>query len=164
MKSPHYFKQIKSPVGMLTLIADSKSLVALLWEDDKPSEKKYPGLELSENHPILKRTESQLKEYFKGKRTKFDVPYTFYGTEFQRNVWKALSRIPYGKKKSYAEIAKEVRSPKAFRAVGAANGKNPISIIVPCHRVIGADGSLTGFGGGIDNKKFLLDLESVKHS
>lgn len=156
----HYYKQINSPVGRLTLVANSKSLVAILWENDDPDRVKFSSLELSKDHPVLKRVERQLKEYFEGKRNRFDIPYEFYGTAFQKNVWKALSRIPYGEKRTYLDIAKEVRSPKACRAVGAANGKNPISIIVPCHRVIGSNGTLTGFAGGLDTKKFLLDLES----
>ena len=101
----------------------------------------------------------QLGEYFKGKRMTFDLPLAPEGTEFQQSVWKQLRKISYGRTKSYGEIANKVGNPRASRAVGAANGRNPISIIVPCHRVIGADGKLTGFGGGIERKRWLLEHE-----
>ncbi|MBY0369264.1 methylated-DNA--[protein]-cysteine S-methyltransferase [bacterium] len=156
----HYSRRMDSPVGKLTLIANDHSLVALLWENDDPKRFRVPPVESSEEHLVLDRAEAQLNEYFQGRRTLFDVPYEFYGTDFQKEVWEALSRIPYGKKRTYLDIAKAVQSPKACRAVGAANGKNPLSIIIPCHRVVGADGKLTGFAGGLKAKKFLLDLES----
>jgi methylated-DNA-[protein]-cysteine S-methyltransferase len=114
----------------------------------------------NETHPVLLVTERELKEYFEGKRTAFSVTLDPAGTEFQNKVWRALSEIPFGETRSYAEIAKRIGSAKAVRAVGAANGRNPISIIVPCHRVIGASGRLTGFAGGLDIKEQLLTLES----
>ena len=155
-----YYTKLDSPVGTLTLIASSQYLEALLWEGDNPKRVPTPNLELNPNHPILKRAQKQLNEYFAKRRSQFDIPYQFTGTDFQNKVWKELSRIPYGEKRSYSEIARRVKSPHACRAVGMANGRNPISIIVPCHRVIGASGDLTGFAAGLKIKKFLLDLES----
>lgn len=108
---------------------------------------------------LIKETAKQLKEYFSGNRTSFDVPIEFEGTEFQRSVWNALCAIPYGETRSYGQIAKHINNPKAVRAVGGANNKNKIMILVPCHRVIGADGSLTGYAGGLDIKEKLLKLE-----
>jgi methylated-DNA-[protein]-cysteine S-methyltransferase len=112
--------------------------------------------------PLIKRAAAQFDEYFEGKRKKFDLPLALHGTEFQVKVWKALQKIPYGKTASYADIAAEIGNPSACRAVGMANNRNPIVIVVPCHRVIGKDGGLTGYGGGLDLKKKLLDLEK-KH-
>lgn len=108
---------------------------------------------------ILEEAEKQILEYFKGKRKEFRLPLKLKGTDFQKRVWKALEEIPYGETRSYEEIAEAVHSPKAFRAVGNANNKNPISIILPCHRVIGKGGKLVGYGGGLDKKEFLLELE-----
>ncbi len=113
-------------------------------------------------HPILMTAEIQLKEYFMGQRTSFDIPLEPEGTEFQKRVWQELSKIPYGQTISYGEQARRLGRPKAARAVGAANGKNPIGIIVPCHRVLGASGALTGFAGGIETKKQLLAIEDIK--
>jgi methylated-DNA-[protein]-cysteine S-methyltransferase len=113
----------------------------------------------SRPHPILARAGEQLNEYFAGRRQSFDLPLAARGTGFQQSVWRALTDIPYGVTRSYREIAEAVGSPRAFRAVGAANGRNPIAVIVPCHRVIGADGSLTGFGGGLERKRWLLEHE-----
>jgi methylated-DNA-[protein]-cysteine S-methyltransferase len=158
MTRTYYKKKISSPVGELSLIANERSLVALLWEKDGNDfcEDCVP----SKRHPILDETEKQLKEYFQGKRSSFDIPLEPEGTKFQLAVWRALREIPFAKTCSYGAIAKRIGRPKASRAVGAANGRNPISIIVPCHRVIGANGNLTGFGGGLKNKKILLDLET----
>jgi methylated-DNA-[protein]-cysteine S-methyltransferase len=150
-----YYKKIKSPVGELTLVATDTHLTSV-WFDNKPSLK---NAEHSKDHPILVSAESQLQEYFQGKRQKFDLPLESSGTEFQEKVWKALRKIPFGQTWSYKKLATTIGNPKACRAVGAANGKNPLSIVVPCHRVIGAQGSLTGFGGGLENKEILLNLE-----
>jgi len=114
--------------------------------------------EISET-PLIKKTAAQLEEYFAGKRKAFDLPLNPQGTEFQKKVWKALQEIPYGKTVSYKDIAEKIGSPKASRAVGGANNKNPISIIIPCHRVIGANGALVGYAGGLDMKRELLELE-----
>jgi len=141
---------ISSPVGPLTIEEQDGAITHLLF-----------GLcdETGERTPVLKAAEHQLAEYFEGKRRKFDLPLNPSGTEFQKKVWAALGEIPYGETRSYGDIARAVGREKAFRAVGMANHNNPISIIIPCHRVIGADGSMTGYGGGLEIKRFLLRLE-----
>lgn len=153
-------KKMTSPVGELTLVASDKGLTAILWENDNPNRIRLGEVEEVQEHPVLAETERQLKHYFAGKLEKFTVPLDFHGTEFQKKVWAALVAIPFGETRSYAQIAEQIGSPKAVRAVGAANGKNPISIIAPCHRVIGSNGKLTGFAGGLDVKARLLDLEA----
>jgi methylated-DNA-[protein]-cysteine S-methyltransferase len=152
-------KTVTSPVGRLTLVASDTGLAAVLWENDSP--RRVPLAIMGENpkHPVLREAERQLKEYFAGQRTSFDLPLDFQGTEFQKRVWKALLKIPFGETRSYGQIARALGKPTAMRAVGAANGKNPISIIAPCHRVIGKDGKLTGFAGGLKAKADLLALE-----
>ena len=157
----YYSKTIWSPVGELTLVADDRGLAAILWEDDKPDRVRLGALREQADHPVLVETERQLGEYFAGKRRTFDVPLSFAGTDFQKRVWAALLAIPFGETRSYGEIAQQLGTPGASRAVGAANGRNPISIIAPCHRVVGANGKLTGFAGGLEAKAFLLDLERV---
>jgi methylated-DNA-[protein]-cysteine S-methyltransferase len=159
-----FYKEMKSPVGKLKLVASSRALVAVLWEKERPNRVKLDEMNLDPRHPILIETERQLSEYFSGKRTQFDLPLQPEGTEFQKKVWRALREIPFGKTKSYLELARTVGSPKASRAVGAANGKNPLSIVVPCHRVVGADGTLTGFAGGLKTKAALLALEAVSRA
>lgn len=154
------FKTMKSPVGDLKLVASEKGLAAILWPNDDPKRVRLAPLVEQLNHPVLAETERQLEDYFKGKRRSFDLPLDFAGTDFQKSVWQALLRIPYGQTRSYGEIANELGNAKAMRAVGAANGRNPISIVAPCHRVIGASGKLTGFAGGLETKEFLLRLES----
>lgn len=153
-----FYDKINSPIGELTLIASDEALVALLWEKDKGM-RKFASAKPAARHPILLRAKSQLKEYFDGCRTTFDLPIDLHGTPFQVRVWKTLQTIPYGKTLSYSEQAALVGDRKKARAVGGANGKNPISIIVPCHRVIGKNGKLTGFGGGLESKEYLLKLE-----
>lgn len=148
-----------SPVGELMLVASDKGLAAILWENDKANRVPIAEMRGDSEHPVLKETEKQLKQYFAGKRKSFALPLDFHGTDFQKKVWNALLTIPFGETRSYAQIARQVDSPKAVRAVGAANGKNPISIIAPCHRVIGSNGELTGFAGGLAAKKLLLSLE-----
>ena len=155
-----FYKEMKSPVGKLKLVASSKALVAVLWERERPNRVKLDTMNLDPQHPILLETERQLSEYFEGKRIQFDLPIQPEGTEFQKKVWHALREIPFGKTRSYLDLARAVGAPYAARAVGAANGKNPLSIVVPCHRVVGADGALTGFAGGLETKAALLDLEA----
>ena len=155
----HYSKTIWSPVGELTLVADDRGLAAILWEDDRPGRVRLGALAEKADHPVLLETERQLGEYFAGERRSFDVPLSFAGTDFQKRVWAALLAIPFGETRSYGEIAQQLGAPGASRAVGAANGRNPISIIAPCHRVVGSNGKLTGFAGGLDAKAFLLALE-----
>ena len=155
-----FYKEIESPVGKLKLVASANALVAVLWEREPPNRVKLDTATLAPQQPILLETERQLSEYFSGGRTEFDLPLQPDGSEFQKKVWQALREIPFGQTRSYIELAKAVGSSKAARAVGAANSKNPLSIIVPCHRVVGADGSLTGFAGGIETKAALLALET----
>lgn len=153
---------IDSPVGVLSIIASSHRLHAVLWPTDLRDESCkaiLKNLRVSEKHSIITETKKQLTEYFSKKRKKFDLPIILDGTDFQKKVWKQLVKIPYGQTISYGEQAKRIGDPKKARAVGIANSKNPVSIIVPCHRVIGKNGELTGFGGGLTNKKFLIDLE-----
>ena len=151
-------KTMKSPVGELKLVASDKGLAAILWENDNPRRVRLAPLSEDKNHPVLLEAERQLKDYFSGKRKSFSVKLDFKGTEFQKRVWGALLTIPFGETRSYGQIARQIRNPKAVRAVGAANGKNPISIIAPCHRVIGSTGKLTGFAGGLEVKARLLAL------
>jgi methylated-DNA-[protein]-cysteine S-methyltransferase len=155
----YVYKVIDSPIGKLKLVANGLKLSAILWEDDRPNRVPLGAMHEEENSPILVETERQLNEYFAGKRNRFELELDFVGTEFQRKVWEALLTIPYGETRSYGEIARQIGNAKAVRAVGAANGRNPISIIAPCHRVIGASGDLTGFAGGLRAKKMLLTLE-----
>ena len=150
---------MNSPVGRLRLIANEKALVAVLWENEQPKRIQLAELMVEPEHPVLLQVRQQLEEYFEGNRQRFDIPLDFAGTEFQKLVWTELLKIPYGQTRSYGQIAQAIGRPKAMRAVGAANGRNPISIIAPCHRVIGASGALTGFAGGLDNKTILLNLE-----
>jgi methylated-DNA-[protein]-cysteine S-methyltransferase len=155
----YFSKIIDSPVGPLKLVASDQGLAAILWKDDSPGRVRLGTMAEDPEHPILLEAQRQLGEYFAGKRRAFALQLDFAGTDFQRRVWEALLTIPYGETRSYAEIAQQIGSPEAVRAVGAANGKNPISIITPCHRVIGANGKLTGFAGGLETKARLLAME-----
>jgi methylated-DNA-[protein]-cysteine S-methyltransferase len=148
-----------SPVGTLTLVARAGGLAAILWENDDPDRVRLGATTVDDSHPVLVETERQLNEYFARRRTTFDLPLAFAGTPFQQAVWAALLTIPFGETRSYGEIARQIGSPGASRAVGAANGRNPISIVAPCHRVIGANGRLTGFAGGLEAKAWLLEME-----
>lgn len=152
------FKPMRSPVGILRLVASDKGLAAVLWENDRPG--RVPlGPMVEGRNDLLDEAERQLSSYFEHSAQAFDLPLDFRGTDFQRQVWSALLEIPFGETRSYGEIAHSIGRPTAYRAVGAANGRNPISIIAPCHRVIGNSGELTGFAGGIEAKQYLLDLE-----
>ena len=155
----HVHKFIGSPVGKLKLVASDHGLAAVLWENDNPSRVRLGETTEDNSHPVLLETERQLKDYFDGKRTSFSLELDLVGTAFQKNVWEALLGIPLGETRSYGQLAKQLGKPRATRAVGAANGRNPISIIVPCHRVIGSNGKLTGFAGGLGIKEHLLRLE-----
>jgi methylated-DNA-[protein]-cysteine S-methyltransferase len=155
-----YYKFVDTPVGKLKLVASEVGLVAVLWENDNPRRVSLTDLVEDDNQPILLEAERQLKEYFAAQRNAFSIPLDLRGTIFQKEVWRALQTIPFGKTSSYGEIAKQLGKPAASRAVGAANGRNPISIVVPCHRVIGSGGKLTGFAGGLDAKAHLLRLEN----
>jgi methylated-DNA-[protein]-cysteine S-methyltransferase len=150
---------INSPVGALSLVASDRALVALVWRRENHRNAFADAVE-QPRHPVLRETTRQLREYFAGKRRTFELELDFRGTEFQRRVWSTLLTIPYGETRTYGQIAEQIGNPTAVRAVGAANGRNPISIIAPCHRVIGMNGNLTGFGGGLDAKAYLLSLEA----
>ncbi|MEA1652161.1 methylated-DNA--[protein]-cysteine S-methyltransferase [Nitrospirillum sp. BR 11164] len=153
------FRHLPSPIGRLTLVAGDDGLAAILWENDRPGRVRLGPLVPKPDHPVLRETERQLRAYFGKELTAFDVPLSFTGTDFQKQVWRALLTIPYGEVRSYSDIARQIGNPAAVRAVGAANGRNPISIIAPCHRVVGMDGTLTGFAGGLEAKDYLLTLE-----
>jgi methylated-DNA-[protein]-cysteine S-methyltransferase len=153
------YHMMESPVGDLQLVAEGDYLTAVLWGKEDMARVRMTDMTVQDNHPILRETEKQLQAYFRGELTDFDLPLLMHGTAFQKNVWQALTTIPYGETRSYGYIAQHIDNPKAVRAVGVTNSKNPISIIVPCHRVIGANGTLTGYAGGLDKKSFLLDLE-----
>jgi methylated-DNA-[protein]-cysteine S-methyltransferase len=154
------YKTTSSPIGNLKLVASDKGLVAILWENDNPKRVRLGDLVPNNEHPVLLETERQLKEYFQGKRKSFSLKLDLIGTKFQNDVWQALLAIPFGETRSYGQIARQLGNPQATRAVGAANGRNPISIVVPCHRVIGSSGKLTGFAGGLQAKAHLLGLEN----
>ena len=157
MSAKTYFTEFASPVGTLQLFGTETALTGVFMENHR-----HQSLETrnaDRDGGPLRDAREQLEEYFAGTRQEFSIPLDAAGTEFQQAVWQALREIPYGVAISYGELARRIGNPRAVRAVGLANGRNPISIIVPCHRVIGADGSLTGYGGGLERKRFLLALE-----
>jgi len=158
------FITLPSPVGELKLGANGSRLAAILWENDKPNRVRLGPMSESPDNPVLMKTARQLEEYFAGTRNAFDLELDFAGTDFQKKVWTALLTIPFGETRTYSQIAEQIGHPSAVRAVGAANGRNPISIIAPCHRVIGASGKLTGFAGGLEAKERLLTLEGGQWS
>jgi methylated-DNA-[protein]-cysteine S-methyltransferase len=143
------FIRMQSPLGELELVSDQEELLAI----------SFPGA-VEKKTPVLERTESQLREYFAGKRKRFDLPLKLTGTPFELAVWRELAAIPYGKTVTYGEVAKAIGNPKACRAVGMANHRNRFPVVISCHRVIGSDGKLTGYAGGLPAKIFLLNLES----
>ena len=151
------YQYLDSPVGRLRLVSDGEHLIAIEFENLQAATTD----DVERPDAALNACGKQLKEYFAGRRREFDLPLSPAGTEFQQNVWAALKAIPYGELRSYRDIAEGLDKPKAVRAVGAANGRNPLPIVVPCHRVIGSDGSLTGFAGGLEAKKILLRLEGA---
>ncbi len=153
------FKVVPSPIGKLKLVASDSGLLAILWENDNPRRVRLSELVERTDHPILLRAEKQLEEYFAGDRDCFTIPLDMRGTNFQKQVWKALLGIPFGQTSTYGQLANQLGNPRATRAVGAANGRNPLAILVPCHRVVGFSGKLTGFAGGLDAKAHLLKLE-----
>lgn len=154
------WKTIGSPLGKLKIVASDRGLTAILWENDPPKRVRLGEMREDADHPVLVETERQLTEYFKGNRRTFALELDFRGADFQKRVWQELLAIPYGETRSYGDIARNLGNAKACRAVGAANGRNPISIIAPCHRVVGSSGKLTGFAGGLEAKAFLLRLEA----
>jgi methylated-DNA-[protein]-cysteine S-methyltransferase len=156
MISAMQYRTIESPVGPLTLAGNGRRLMQL-WMVDQTHEPSHAGWERDDD--AFSEAVEQLDAYFAGERREFDLELELVGSNFQRRVWEALLTIPYGETRSYGYIAEQIGAPGAFRAVGLANGRNPIGIIVPCHRVIGASGSLTGYGGGLERKRILLELE-----
>ena len=153
-RAPVKFAEVETPVGVLRLVAGDAGLRGVLWPRESPPPNAAPG-----DHPVLAAAEQQLHEYFAGARRTFDLPLDLVGTPFQRRAWLALATIPFATTISYGEQARRLGVPRAARAVGAANGRNPLSIVLPCHRVVGASGALTGYGGGLDAKRYLLDHE-----
>jgi len=157
MNTPLY-TTIDSPIGGLLLAGDGRSLHHLAFQRGRRPLAISPSWERRDH--AFDDVVAQLREYFDGRRRTFDVPLELAGNPFEQRVWGALRRIPYGETVSYGQIAAEIGQPTAARAVGLANGRNPVAVIVPCHRVIGANGTLTGYGGGLERKQFLLDLEA----
>ena len=145
-------KFMNTPIGLIAVRADDDAILAIEFVDQRE--------ETEADSPLLERAVDQLEEYFQGARTRFSLPLAPRGTQFQQQVWQQLLSVNYGQTASYADIARSIGRPKAMRAVGAANGRNPISIVIPCHRVVGSDGSLTGYAGGLARKSWLLALET----
>lgn len=156
-----YQSQIDSPIGLLTLVASDDGLRKVLWADQADE---AGDAEFDDGHPVLEAAAVQLTEYFAGERSTFDLPLDLIGTDFQKAAWLALADVPYGETTSYGEQAERIGRKGAFRAVGAANGKNPVPIVLPCHRIVGANGALTGFAGGLGIKQQLLALEQDQQS
>ena len=156
---PLYTITLGSPVGPLRLVASDRGLAAVLWSGDAGERVPLAVAEQAPHHPILVEARRQIADYFNGAATAFTLPLHPRGTPFQQRVWRALCAIPFGQTTTYGSLANTLGHPGAARAVGAANGRNPLSIVVPCHRVVGTDGRLTGFAGGLANKAFLLDHE-----
>ena len=153
-----------TPVGELVIVASNAGLRAILWPTEREGRVTFAEPTANGEHPVIEQTIGQLEEYVDGARQEFDLPLDLIGTTFQKEVWACLSRIPYGETQSYGELANELNKPGAARAVGAATGRNPISIVVPCHRLVGSSGKLTGFAGGIDAKRWLLTHEAGEAS
>jgi len=161
-KAPLVQSRITSPLGEVLLAASEQGLAGVWFVHRQEHMPDHSQWTTDDAHPVLRDAAQQLNAYFLGERQSFELPiYPAWGTPFQRAVWQALQRIPYGKTSTYGDIAHDIGNPKAVRAVGAAIGQNPHSIIVPCHRVVGANGSLTGFAGGLDRKKHLLAHEAT---
>ncbi len=153
------YARLESPLGTLVAAARKQQLIGLWFE----GQAHFDGVEAdwreAPSSPVLSRCAKQLAEYFAGRRHQFDLPLAPEGTEFQRRVWEEIARVPFGETLSYAELARRCRRPKAARAAGAATGRNPLSVVVPCHRIVAADGGLTGYAGGVERKRRLLELE-----
>jgi methylated-DNA-[protein]-cysteine S-methyltransferase len=155
------YDTMKSPLGELLLVASGQELIGIYFadcDDHIPAEQKE--WKRDARHPVLRQAKEQLEEYFAGRRTGFSLPLRVAGTDFQEKVWRQIARIPYGKTISYADLAHKAGKPRAIRAAGTNTGRNPLSIVIPCHRVIGKDGGIAGYGGGLDRKRYLLKLEN----
>ncbi len=156
-------KQLDSPIGRLRLVATDQGLSHLLFDQQVGEDLESDGDEVeADDHPVLAAATAQLAEYFAGRRQEFDIPLDLTGTEFQRAAWSALASVPFGETRSYRQQAEAIGRPKAVRAIGAANGQNPVPIVLPCHRIVGSDGSLTGYGGGLPIKEYLLNHEQAQ--
>jgi methylated-DNA-[protein]-cysteine S-methyltransferase len=155
----YVYKTMRSPVGTLKLVAGDRGLAAIVWADEDPARVRLGPATEDRAHPLLCEAERQLTEYFRGERRSFSLKLDFTGTGFQKKVWRELLRIPYGRTQSYSAIARRLGNAGASRAVGAANGRNPIAIVAPCHRLIGTSGALRGYAGGLAAKRRLLELE-----
>ena len=156
-------KQLDSPIGRLRLVATDQGLSHLLFDQQVGEGLESDGDEVeADDHPVLAAATTQLAEYFAGRRQEFDIPLDLTGTEFQRAAWSALASVPFGETRSYRQQAEAIGRPKAVRAIGAANGRNPVPIVLPCHRIVGSDGSLTGYGGGLPIKEYLLNHEQAQ--
>ncbi len=158
-----YFTFFRSPIGEIMLNSNGSALTGLYNENARHSPNVSREWEETDELSIFKTAKTQLREYFDGERKSFDLQFETGGTQFQKEVWEQLLKIPFGETLTYRDIAHRIGRPKAVRAVGAANGKNPISIMIPCHRVIGMNGTLTGYAGGLDRKNFLLELEMIRN-
>ena len=154
-----YYQYSTSPIGSICIAADNNHLRAITFTQNEEKILATFGEGRYQSNQIIRQTNIQLQEYFEKKRTEFDLPIAFTGTPFQNQTWRALLTIPYGETRSYSEQALLIGNPRAVRAVGRTNGLNPIGIVVPCHRVIGKNGKITGYAGGLDKKEFLLNLE-----
>ncbi len=152
----------KQPLGDLLLVANETELIGLYFDGRPHVPVARSTWTLDPQHPVLRQAEKQLEEFFAGKRTCFSLPLHFEGTEFQERIWREIARIPYGQTMSYGELARRAGNPRAIRAAGMNTGKNPLGIVIPCHRVIGKDGGITGYAGGLEWKQHLLNLEKQR--
>lgn len=152
---------IDSPVGELQIVATNDALLAVLWPDEREDRVTFDDDLTPGSNLVTRATTTQLDEYFSGVRRNFDLPLDLRGTEFQQQVWRSLPEIPYGETSTYAKQAAAIGRPRAIRAVGSANGRNPLSIVLPCHRIVASNGSLAGFAGGLETKRWLLDHEAA---
>jgi methylated-DNA-[protein]-cysteine S-methyltransferase len=156
-----YYSIVNTPLGDLTLVANRSELIGVYFTACAHVPKVRDGWKLEAEHPVLMQAEEQLKEYFKSKRNSFSFPLSLSGTDFQKRVWQEIAKIPFGETISYSELAKRAGAPEAIRAAGTATGRNPLSIVVPCHRVVGKDNAITGYAGGLERKQHLLKLETA---
>jgi methylated-DNA-[protein]-cysteine S-methyltransferase len=159
MKTATYFDTVMTPLGPLVLATDGDALTGAWFDGQRYQPPMDSGWQQRADLPILRRSVAELAEYFAGRRTRFDLPLAPSGTPFQRVVWEAIASVPYGETIAYNALAARVGRPECIRAAGAATGRNPLSIVIPCHRIVGADGTLTGYAGGLDRKRALLALE-----
>ncbi|HEV2694201.1 MAG TPA: methylated-DNA--[protein]-cysteine S-methyltransferase [Verrucomicrobiae bacterium] len=161
VKIPNEYSTISSPIGELLLVTDGSALTGIYFIGRKHVPATSKSWTHNPKHPVLQQAAAQLKKYFLGKQNKFTIPLRAAGTEFQEKIWQEIAKIPFGETITYTELAKRAGVSHAIRAAGTSTGRNPISIIIPCHRIVGKNGSLTGFAGGLDKKRHLLELENA---